>query len=1185
MAEEVGGIVYEVGMDVKGLQSGLADVRRNLNDLNGVATVNTRTLGRLERQANSAGAAIGKLSAVASSLVAALSVQQVAQYADAWVTVNNKLANAVRPSEQLADVTQRVFDISQKTMSSLDATAALYGRLERATRSAGTSTEDLTRIVTTINQGLAVSGATTQEASSTMIQLSQALASGVLRGEEFNSISENGSRLAVALADSLGVTVGQLRKMAAEGQLTTDVVVKGLLSQGDKIAAEFAKTTMTLGQAFEVASNNVTKFVGESSTIKSAYAGFNGTIVTLSENLNTLATVFVGLGLLMGSRFAGALAMATSAKIKDTAATIASANASKVAAQDAAAEAAAKLRLAQADKSAAVSALNVAQARLNTLKVTNAESVEEVKLATAGAATIRTQIAQIESEKALEIVRLKAQISEQGRISTATRMAQLQQASAALTTRLAAAEAAASAARATAITTAEAQVAAARATTATATGAATAATGRYIAMQEASVIATRAASASLVLLKGALSLIGGPAGLAMIAAAAVFYWWQQAKQAKQEAIAFADGLDKLNAAMSSMSNTQLRGAIADANTSIRAQKEVVADLKDEVDALTARYSKFTPEAQKYADSMGQGTEFTQRQAQISDQLAQKTRDLEAARDKLSRTEGVASEASRTLTNNMLTAMGVHDRLIEKGAALTDIQGAVAKAFGATADEINRANQAGQNFKPASLEVSPATAKGTKYIDDLEEQNSLLAIQDERLRAVTKAGLEAAKVTDNPNQIAHAKALAGANFDLQKSEEARKKAAQEANSESKRSGNAAESVAQKLEQLRQKAMLTANSTQELSRAQAIINAEQSLGKGATQDQIKLAGEYAAQAYDVAAALKAQQAAEKQRQETEKNYQQIRATASPVSGLDTQFQAQMASLNAYATLYPQKIAEVEQTRANIEAQYREQRMAAMWDEWSQQNTATQAAAAAFDSLGSTASNALTGILTGSMSVSDAMRNIGMTVLNSVINTFVQMGIEWVKSAIMGQAAQTAAIGTVTAVQTAAVGTQTAVSTAAAATTAAAWTPAAILSSIASMGTAAAIGLGAVAGVIGTSLLGKRKNGGPMSAGGLYEVGEGNLPEVFRASDGSQYAIPGNNGRMFSNKDVMNSSRGVGGVVVYNNVINRSNNSTATTTARDNGDGSITVETFISDMDNGGPMSQSLQRNFTANRRATE
>lgn len=413
-------------------------------------------------------------------------------------------------------------------------------------------------------------------------------------------------------------------------------------------------------------------------------------------------------------------------------------------------------------------------------------------------------------------------------------------------------------------------------------------------------------------------------------------------------------------------------------------------------------------------------------------------------------------------------------------------------------------------------------------------------------------------------------------------EEQKKKQDEAARAAKSHSTAVDGVEQKLEALRQKSMLAAQNTQALSREQTILNAQLSLGKTATEEQKKLAGEYAAQAFDTAAALKAQQKAEKEKQDTEKDYSAIRKQASPVSGLDSQFQEQMASLNAYAQLYPQKIAEVEQTRANIEAQYREQRMAAMWDEWSQQNSATMAAAAAFDSLGSTASNALTGILTGSMSVSDAMRNIGMTVLNSVINTFVQMGIEWVKSAIMGQAAQTAAIGTVTAVQTAAVGTQTAVSTAAAATTAAAWTPAAILSSIASMGTAAAIGLGAVAGVIGTSLLGKRKNGGPVSAGGMYQVGENGLPEIFQASNGRQYMIPGDNGSVISNKDMM--SGGGSGLVIYNNVSNYTS-SNVTTTATDNGDGTITIDTIVADISENGPIGQAISRNYTTNRRATE
>ncbi|WP_317472097.1 phage tail tape measure protein, partial [Cronobacter sakazakii] len=103
----------------------------------------------------------------------------------------------------------------------------------------------------------------------------------------------------------------------------------------------------------------------------------------------------------------------------------------------------------------------------------------------------------------------------------------------------------------------------------------------------------RAASVGIGMARGALALIGGPAGAAMLAAGAIVYFWQKAQQAKEEAIAFADGLDKLNAAITTMSNTQLRGAIADANTSIRAQKEVIADLQSDVDSLNARYRSFT----------------------------------------------------------------------------------------------------------------------------------------------------------------------------------------------------------------------------------------------------------------------------------------------------------------------------------------------------------------------------------------------------------------------------------------------------------------------------------------------------------------------------------------------------------------------------------------------------------------
>ncbi len=160
------------------------------------------------KQINIAERSMSSLSRVATALTAALSVQQVAAYADAWANANNKLANAVRSGEQLASVTERVFNITQQTRSSLDATASLYARLERATRQYGTSADDLAKLTNIINQGFVVSGATAQEAENAIIQLSQGLTSGALRGEEFNSVNEQGNRLIVALADSMGVTIG-----------------------------------------------------------------------------------------------------------------------------------------------------------------------------------------------------------------------------------------------------------------------------------------------------------------------------------------------------------------------------------------------------------------------------------------------------------------------------------------------------------------------------------------------------------------------------------------------------------------------------------------------------------------------------------------------------------------------------------------------------------------------------------------------------------------------------------------------------------------------------------------------------------------------------------------------------------------------------------------------------------------
>lgn len=1094
-ATSTGSIVYEVGIDLTDLQAGLRQVNDSLNGLNRTVDINTRHIGSLERQAAATSSAMSRLSGVAKSLMAALSVQQVASYSDAWTELNNKVSNSIRVGETQAEVMQRIFDVSQATQSSLNGTAVLYSRLERGTREYNTSAEDLVRLTTIINQGFAVSGATAQEAENAIIQLSQGIAAGALRGEEFNSVSEQGSRLMIALADSLGVGIGQLRKMAGEGKLTTDVVVKGLLSQGDAIGKEFEKTTVSIAKGLQVAGNNITKFFGESSTVKSFSVAFRDSVISVSENLDQLGKILAVVAAVVGSRYVGAMTMAAAATAKQVLA---------------------NRQLVIAERDSTATAALQAHGQLRAAEAAKIRALEEVRLA------------------------------------------QMMKSTAISATQAAAAEAALSAAR---------------------TNAATAA-GRYNAALEANAAAqnTAAAAASRAsiatgIMRGALGLVGGPVGAAMLAGAAIYYFWQQAEKAKTEARELADGVENLTSNMKSMSQVQLSAEIAKLRGTIPQLTEDVADAQDAFNKATGRVKNYQREIDNWGESTKRGRQAAQAMQGALDDQAVAAANLESAQNRLSRVQSTIGIAQAQVNGQFKQGIDLLKRHGEE-------TGVVAGMMNQLGNSLNFAAKAQQNFNSSSL-VIQRPAKVQEYLDKLSEQVELEGELDERKRAQLRAEKEIRALGGSDADVRMARERAGAEYDLIKAQQDRRKEASASQSAAKKAASQQESIAQKLENLREKAELAAASTAELSREQTILSAQQSLGKAATEDQIRLAGEYAARAYDAAKALKDQQKAEKKKQKTEQAYQKLRGQASPTFQVEDQFQKQMQSLDAYATLYPQKIAEIEQTRAAIEAQYRQQRMDAMWAEWQQQSLGAQLFGTALDSAMSTASNSITGLLTGTMSVQDAMRSLGSTVLNSLVNSFVEMGVQWVKSAVMGQTAQVAATATTTAAQTAGLATTTAASTAAAATTTAAWTPAAIVASIGSFGGAAAIGVGAVLGALAMGIAGKRKNGGPVSAGSMYEVGENGLPEIFQASNGRQYMIPGNDGSVISNKDLTGGSSGV---VVYNSIINNSS-AQVSSSARDNGDGSVTIETIVSDISENGPIGQAISRNYNTNRRATE
>ncbi|HBS9456602.1 TPA: tape measure protein [Klebsiella pneumoniae] len=1139
---DAGSVIYEVDMDTSRLLAARREVDAALNGLNGSMGRLEASVNRTERSIGSMERTMSSLSGVAKGLLAALSVQQVASYADAWTELNNKVANSVRTGETQAEVMQRIFDVSQATQSSLNGTATLYARLERGTRTYNTSAEDLTRLTTIINQGFAVSGATAQEAENAIIQLSQGIASGVLRGEEFNSVSEQGSRLMVALADSMGVSIGQLRAMAAQGQLTTDVVVKGLLSQGDAIGKEFANTTVSIAKGLQVAGNNVTKFFGENSTVKSFAAGFRDSVITISENLETLGTALIGAAAIMGGRFAGALAMATAAQASRVKATIQGIVATRQSAQQEAAAASVTARKAAADKDAALSALNVATAEYNVAKGSAAEAF------------------------ALEnVIRLRG-------IYVAT--------------------------------SAEAALA-----------------NNALAASQAKVAATGITFANTMKVVNSVTApLGGPIGVIAIVAAGWYLYSQRQAEARKEAIAFADTVPDVIKRLKDMNLAQAQGVRADTVTSIEAQKEAISDLKDTISGLQSDYEKYTTLARQYGVTEDQNNGFVIKARDAANELAKKRRDLDGATATLKQTEDALH----------LINIQVNQGIVDQMRAARDNAIAIAEAekqasfLGGTqaflAEKLGQSTQALKAFNSESLKINWGGKEGEKLIKQAERRLALSKLEGEaKARQQAAYDAEDAGVTDDRA----IKRLQDNYAATERNTQARKDQKKEDNaaaSEAKKLANQQESVAQKLANLKQQSELAAGSTQELGREQAMLRAEQSLGKSASADQVQQARNYAAAVWDTAAAIKARNAVPELKENADYNAQKSQLEtlkdAKDAQGnliisqqqynqaseqLEQQHQVNLAKIRAGQVVTPQQQAQGEidpvQRLANQHAQelaliqqfetqkgqitqrglelmnaantqYEQQRIAAQWEIWRQQNAGYEVAAAAFDSFAGNASNALTGIITGSMSVSEAMRSLGSTVLNSVINSFVQMGVEWLKSVIMGQAGMTAASG---------------MAIAQGQLIAASMAPAAAMTSLATAGANAIPAQAGIASTVGMaqalSIAGARYNGGPVSAGGLYQVGEKGKPEIYQASTGKQYMIPGDNGKVISNKDMQSG----GGISVQVNVINQSTGATVQSADGYMQDGSAVVDLLITDMERGGPVSSQMQQTFGLSRKA--
>lgn len=191
----------------------------------------------------------GSLGPIAGAMAAAFSVSAIKSAADDMMNLDGRLRTVTADEQERFDVEQQLYEMSMQNRQSLDSMGDLYYKVARAAQRFGVSQEDSMRVTDVVSKALTVGGASAQEASATILQLGQALSSGVLQGDELHSLDENASLLMQHVADNMGVTIGQLKQMGSQGQLTSEKVIQAILQSGDAIDKEFGQMPMTIGQA------------------------------------------------------------------------------------------------------------------------------------------------------------------------------------------------------------------------------------------------------------------------------------------------------------------------------------------------------------------------------------------------------------------------------------------------------------------------------------------------------------------------------------------------------------------------------------------------------------------------------------------------------------------------------------------------------------------------------------------------------------------------------------------------------------------------------------------------------------------------------------------------------------------------------------------------------------------------
>lgn len=962
---------------------------------------------KADKSADALNTGLTKLASTLKLVIAAGTLREMARMVQSYQEMSERVQMATSSQEEFQSVQKRLLNTANDTYRSLSEAQELYITTADSLRSMGYSTQQALDVQDSMSFAFVKNATSADRANNAISAFSKSINKGKVEADSWETIIAAIPSVIGDIATASGKTTAEIRALGSAGKLTASQLTEGLKASLDSNASAAKGMSNNLTDAGVRIKTAITE-------ILVSFEGQTSAIQTFTNGLISAADAILEFGRDSESM----------AGLIDTATIAAKAFALVMAGRYAGAlntTIASKVQSVSATRQMVTAESQAAQAALIAANATRRKAVADKEAALSAVALAQAEYNVAKGSNA-EMTALTALTAEKSR------------------------------ARAASLALAQAESAQAAATAKAAS-------------------AARAASVGMGLLRGAMSLLGGPAGIIMIAASALIYWWQSAKQAKEEAITYADSLDGVIAKMKEMNQTQLTGTLADIAKSIEAQKDHIDDLNGSVRDAQAEYDKYNGLAKQYGVEQDKNNGYVKKANEWLQTLNQRKRDVSDATDKLNRTTEQQSLIQEQLNQKARESEEAFNILANN--LRNKIPGASEAAISAMAstiqvlDTLNKKAASVGKDQPSEPEDSP---EAKKLIQNAERRLALSKLEGE-----ARARLQAQYDAEDAG-IAKGDKLVGVLQDVYAETERVTAARKDANKETKSSDEAAQSLARQQAALDRLNTGYADGSLELAQYDAVV----ALGNKATDEQIAKAKAQAKAIWQVTTDIKNRAQAEQAKRFTDQEIATNKTTPDAVTGavqdpvaqINLQEQQKLAALAQYQQMGVLSVQQYEDAKTAIQEQASNARKKIAQEEADSQIASTisimNAASSGFDSLAGIISNTAGKANSAYVAMFAAAKSFAIAAATLDFNGALLKALNAPDSLTTAQRfANYAAVASAGA---------------------------SVLSNIASV-----------------SMSGGRRYGGTVSAGNAYRINEDGRSEIFQTAGGQQAFIPNQSGKI--------------------------------------------------------------------------